>query len=592
LSKILDKTLFYKGSDSPFRARNRHGIAKPLATHYLELMAQDQDTEIEIDPASPDVRQAQTYPRLNRDMMERIAAYGSEETLPAGTMLFARGQRSVDFFVLVEGSIEMFEYDRRQPHVFVTLEPRQFTGELHMFNDRQVLVSGRTGADSRLIRIRRADFRRLTTGEPDIGEIVMRAFVLRRMGLIRHATGGAVLIGSGRGADILRLKRFLTRNGFPHRVLDTDADPAADGFLDCFALTAADLPVVVADCQHVLRNPNNAQLADALGLTEALDPTHAWDVAIVGAGPAGLASAVYAASEGLDTIVIEGMAPGGQAGTSSKIENYLGFPTGISGQALAGRAQIQAQKFGAHLEISRDAVRLDCSGSPFRLTLDDGQVIKARAIVVATGARYRKLDVANYDRFEGQGIHYAATAMEAQLCAGQDAIVVGGGNSAGQAAMFLSRHAAHVHVLVRGEGLAATMSDYLVQRIAQSPRCTLHSHTEITGLDGDERLRGVTWTNLREGRSETRPVGNIFVMIGAEPNTTWLDGCLELDEQGFVRTGKRSDGTPLPSPYMTTKPGVFAVGDVRSGSVKRVAASVGEGSVVVAAIHHYLHPDG
>jgi thioredoxin reductase (NADPH) len=555
-------------------------------------MAQDPETETEIDPASPDVRQAQTYPHLNRDMMERIAGYGGEEALPAGTMLFARGQRSVDFLVLVEGSIEMFDYDRRQPHVFVTLQPRQFTGELHMFNDRQVLVSGRTGADSRVIRVRRADFRRLMTGEPDIGEIVMRAFVLRRMGLIRHATGGAILIGPSHAADTLRLRRFLTRNGFPHRLLDTDADPAADGFLDCFALTPGELPVVIADCRHVLRNPNNAELADMLGLTEALDPDHAWDVAIVGAGPAGLASAVYAASEGLDTIVIEGMAPGGQAGTSSKIENYLGFPTGISGQALAGRAQIQAQKFGAHLEISRDAARLDCSGAPFRLTLDDGQVVKARSIVVATGARYRTLDVPDYARFEGQGIHYAATAMEGQLCLGQEAIVVGGGNSAGQAAMFLSRHAAHVHILVRADGLAATMSDYLIQRIVQSPRCTLHTHSEITGLEGDERLRGVTWTDARDGRTQTRPIGNVFVMIGAEPNTTWLDGCLELDGQGFVVTGKAADGTPLPSPYMTTKPGVFAVGDVRSGSVKRVAASVGEGSVVVAAIHQFLHPDG
>jgi len=555
-------------------------------------MAQEPVTEIEIDPASPDVRQAQTYPHLNREMMERIAQYGAEEALPAGTMLFERGQRSIDFFVLVEGSIELFDYDRRQPHVFSTLEPRQFTGELHLFNDRQVLVSGRTGSDSRIIRIRRSDFRRLTTGEPDIGEIVMRAFVLRRMGLIRHGTGGAILIGPSHAADTLRLRRFLTRNGFPHRVLDTDADPAADGFLDCFSLSADELPVVVADCRNVLRNPNNAELADALGLSETLDPDHAWDVAIVGAGPAGLASAVYAASEGLDTIVIEGMAPGGQAGTSSKIENYLGFPTGISGQALAGRAQIQAQKFGAHLEISREAEALDCSGSPFRLRLDDGQVIKARSVVVATGARYRTLDVADYARFEGQGIHYAATAMEAQLCLGQEAIVVGGGNSAGQAAMFLSRHAAHVHILVRAGGLAATMSDYLVQRIAQSPRCTLHTHSEITGLDGEERLGSVTWTDVRNGNSETRPVCNVFVMIGAEPNTAWLDGCLELDDQRFVCTGRAADGTPLPSPYMTTKPGIFAVGDVRSGSIKRVAASVGEGSVVVAAIHKFLHPEG
>ena len=567
-------------------------IVNLSASKYPAEMAQEPVTEIEIDPASPDVRQAQTYPHLNREMMARIAQYGAEEVLPAGAMLFHRGERSIDFFVLVEGSIEMFDYDRRQPHVFVTLEPRQFTGELHLFNDRQVLVSGRTGTDSRVIRIRRPDFRRLTTGEPDIGEIVMRAFVLRRMGLIRHGTGGAILIGPAHAADTLRLRRFLTRNGYPHRVLDTDADPAADGFLECFSLDLNELPVVIADCQHALRNPNNAQLADALGLSEALDPTHAWDVAIVGAGPAGLASAVYAASEGLDTIVIEGMAPGGQAGTSSKIENYLGFPTGISGQALAGRAQIQAQKFGAHLEISREAEALDCSGSPFRLRLDDGQVIKARSIVVATGARYRKLDVANYARFEGQGIHYAASAMEAQLCLGQEAVVVGGGNSAGQAAMFLSRHAAHVHILVRADGLAATMSDYLVQRIAQSPRCTLHSHSEITGLNGDGRLDSVTWTNVRNGSSETRPVCNVFVMIGAEPNTAWLDGCLQLDDQGFVCTGRAADGMPLPSPYMTSKPGIFAVGDVRSGSIKRVAASVGEGSVVVASIHKFLHPDG
>ncbi len=337
--------------------------------------------------------------------------------------------------------------------------------------------------------------------------------------------------------------------------------------------------------------PGNAALADALGLVEKLEAGHEWDVAIVGAGPAGLAAAVYAASEGLDTIVIEGMAPGGQAGTSSKIENYLGFPTGISGQALAARAQIQAQKFGAHFEISRNVVSLDCAARPYELTADDGQLLKARAVVVATGARYRRLDVANYERFEGQGIHYAATAMEAQLCGGEEVVVVGGGNSAGQAAMFLSRHAAHVHILVRADGLAATMSDYLVRRIAQSPLVTLHARTAITALDGDERLRRVTWAGADGGAEETRAVGNVFVMVGAEPNTTWLEGCLALDDQGFVRTGESQDGSPLPSPYMTSRPGIFAVGDVRSGSVKRVAASVGEGSVVVQAIHRFLHPD-
>ncbi|MDB5392735.1 MAG: Thioredoxin reductase [Rhodospirillales bacterium] len=525
-------------------------------------------------------------------MMERVFAYGSEEAIPANTPVYTRGERSVDFFVVIDGSIEIFDHDRyHEPHVFVTLSERQFTGELNQFNDREVLVSGRAGLDTRVIRIRRADFRRLVTGEPDIGEIVMRAFVLRRVALIRHSAGGTVLIGPAHSADTLRLERFLTRNGYPHKLLDTEVDPGAGGFLDCFSVTPDQLPVVIASGERALRNPSNAALADALGLVEAMDPNSIWDIAIVGAGPAGLASAVYAASEGLGTIVIEAMAPGGQAGTSSKIENYLGFPTGISGQALAARAQIQAQKFGARLEISRHAAALDCSGRPFRLTLDDGQVVQAHAIVIATGARYRKLDVANYAKFEGQGIHYAATAMEAQLCNGEEVVVVGGGNSAGQAAMFLSRHAAHVHILVRADGLAATMSDYLVQRITQSPRITLLARTEITALDGDDRLRHVTWASIGSDESETRPIGNVFVMIGAEPNTGWLDSCLDLDDRGFVRTGKGVDGVPLPSPYMTTRPGIFAIGDVRSGSVKRVAASVGEGSVVVAAIHQFLHPD-
>ena len=555
-------------------------------------MYSDQAIPPELDPADPYAREAQTFPRLSQEMMDRVAAYGREEPVSAGLALFTRGERSVDFFVVVDGSIEIFDEDSHHaPRVFVTLGARQFTGELDLFNDREIFVSGRAGADSRVIRIHRAEFRRLVTGEPDIGEIVMRAFVLRRVGLIRHSTGGTILIGPAHSADTLRMERFLTRNGYPHKLLDTEADPDAGGFLECFSLTSDQLPVVIVSGEQVLRNPSNADLADALGLVEALDPDRVWDVAIVGAGPAGLASAVYAASEGLATIVIEGMAPGGQAGTSSKIENYLGFPTGISGQALAARAQIQAQKFGARLEISREAAGLDCSARPFRLTLDDGQVVKADAVVVATGARYRKLDVANYAKFEGQGIHYAATAMEAQLCAGEEVIVVGGGNSAGQAAMFLSRHAAHVHILVRADGLAATMSDYLVQRIQQSARISLHIRTEITALNGDHRLRSVTWTRAGDRESETRAIGNIFVMVGAAPNTGWLDGCLAVDDQGFVQTGKMTDGTPLASPYMTSRPGIFAVGDVRAGSVKRVAASVGEGSVVVAAIHQFLHPD-
>jgi thioredoxin reductase (NADPH) len=431
--------------------------------------------ESDLDPTDPYLREAQTFPRLSEEMAARVVAYGTQERFPKGTLVFARGERRVDFFFVLDGTIEIFDFDQHgEPNVLTVHTERQFTGELDLFNDRQILVSGRTGVDSRVIRVKRPDFRRLVTGEPDIGEIIMRAFILRRVGLIRHTRGGVVLIGPGHRGDTLRLQRFLTRNGYPHRLLATEVDPDASRFLDCFELTPEQLPVVISPDHRLLRNPSTAALADYLGLTETLDPERVYDVAVVGAGPAGLAAAVYAASEGLGTIVFEGTAPGGQAGTSSKIENYLGFPTGISGQALAGRAQIQAQKFGARLAISRNVAGIDCSDRPFWIKLDDGQTISARAIIVATGARYRKLDVPNYAKFEGQGIHYAATAMEAQLCGGEEVIVVGGGNSAGQAAVFLSRTTAHVHVLVRASGLAATMSDYLVQRIHQSPRsrCT------------------------------------------------------------------------------------------------------------------------
>jgi len=543
-----------------------------------------------IDPSDPMAREAQTFPLLDPGMIDRVARYGSEERFAAGAPVFSRGERSVDFFVVLDGSIEIFDIDADdRPQVFAILRQRQFAGELDLFNERQVLVSARAGEPSVLLRVRRADFRRMVSTESDIGEIVMRAFILRRVGLIRHVHGGVVVVGPAHGADTLRLVQFLTRNAYPLRLLDTEADAEAGGFLDCFSLSAADLPVVVAPGHRVLKNPSLPQLADELGLTETFDHAQVFDLAVVGAGPAGLAAAVYGASEGLQTIVLESLAPGGQAGTSSKIENYLGFPTGISGQALAGRAQVQAQKFGARLALSRAVVGLDCDAAPFTLALDDGESIRARAIVVATGARYRKLDVAGYERFEGAGIYYAATAMEAELCGEQEIVVVGGGNSAGQAAVFLARSAKHVHMLVRGTGLAATMSDYLVQRIERSDRITLYPHSEVTALAGDASLRSVTWTDRQSARETTRPATSVFVMIGAEPNTQWAAGCLDLDPQGFVRTGAQV-GADADSPYATSRPGVYAVGDVRSGSVKRVASGVGEGSVVVQSIHRYLHP--
>ena len=554
----------------------------------------EQPTSIELDPTDPYNRRAQTFPQLSHEMKSRVAAFGSVEDLEEGTYVFRRGDRGVDFFVVIEGSIEILATgDECEAIVIHTHGPRQFTGELDLFNDRQVLVSGRAGPATRVIRIKRPDFRRMVTAEPEIAEIIMRAFILRRVGLIRYSRGGVTVVGSGHSADTLRIERFLMRNGYPHRLLDTDREEDAQSFLDCFELTAAELPVVVTPDHTVFRNPDNAELADALGLTETIDSSTTYDLAVVGAGPAGLAAAVYGASEGLSTIVIEAMAPGGQAGTSSKIENYLGFPTGISGQALAGRAQVQAQKFGARLAISRPAVAIRKNGGSYHVTMEGGVAVSSRAVVIATGARYRKLDVANYEKFEGQGIHYAATAMEASLCSNEEICIVGGGNSAGQAAIFLSRHARHVYMLVRSNGLAASMSDYLIQRIDASPRITLICETEITALEGEHILEHVTWTNRAKGDSETRRIGNVFVMIGAQPNTDWLEGCVNLDAKGFVLTGvdaAEEKRLGVMSPYCTSQAGIFAVGDVRAGSVKRVASGVGEGSVVVQAIHRYLNP--
>ena len=558
---------------------------------YRSRMPADAPTVTTLDPDDPYLREAQTFPRLNEDMARRVAAYGVEEQVSPQVMLFERGQRGVDFFFVVEGRVEVFDIDVcEKPQIIRTHLPGEFTGELDQFNNRRILVSARSLDVGRVVRIKRADFRRLVTGEPDIGEIIMRAFILRRVGLIRHGQVGVHLVGPAHGGDTLRLQRFLTRNGYPHRLLDTEKDPDAGGFLECFELTPDQLPVVILPDHSVLKNPTSGALADALGLTESFEPGTVYDVAVIGAGPAGLAAAVYAASEGLSTIVVESLAPGGQAGTSSKIENYLGFPTGISGLALAGRAQVQAQKFGARLAISRAAAKLDCSVQPYRISLEEGASFGARAVVVATGARYRKLDVPDYATFEGSGIHYAATAMEARLCDGEEVAVVGGGNSAGQAAVFLARNSGHVHILIRGAGLAATMSDYLVQRITTSPKITVHPFTEVTGLAGDKFLSKVTWTERKTAKSETREIANLFVMIGAEPNTEWLSGCLDLDAKGFIETGHKPDAMGLLSPYAASKPGVFAVGDVRANSIKRVAAGVGEGSVVVYAIHRFLHP--
>ena len=527
------------------------------------------------------------FPKLTQEMVSRSMSYGIVEQYAAGITIYSRGVRGVDFLIVLKGSVLIAGPGEDGGETIVTVhDEREFTGELDLFSLREALVTARAATAAEVLRIGRDRFREYVSAEPDIGDIIMRAVILRRMGLIQRVQAGVAIVGSERSADTLRLEQFLSRNGYPYRLVDVDSDPEGDELLQSFSVSASETPVVVSG-ERVYRNPSVSELADALGIAEEVNPTTIFDLAVVGAGPAGLAAAVYAASEGLSTIVIEGNAPGGQAGTSSRIENYLGFPSGISGLELAARAQTQAQKFGAKLAISRNVVRVDCASDPFRLTIEGDLHVNARSVVIASGARYRKLAVPNYGKFEMGGIHYSATAIEARLCANEEVVVVGGGNSAGQAAVFLSAHANHVHILIRGPELAATMSEYLVSRISSSKHITLHTNTEIRALDGDQHLEGVTWVNRTTGETTVKRVGNVFVMIGADPCTEWLRNCVQLDAKGFVVTGI-SDGTQRTSTYRTSRPGIFAVGDVRAGSIKRVASSVGEGSAVIADIHLYL----
>lgn len=432
------------------------------------------------------------------------------------------------------------------------------------------------------------------SAEPDVGEIIMRAFMLRRMGFISHQQASATIITAQLTGDTLRIERFLERNGYPLEILHYENGDGHQLIQD-YEVSTDDLPaVIIHNRKELLRNPSNLQLAKALGLVEKVRLEHTYDVAIVGAGPAGLSATVYAASEGLDTILIEAEAPGGQAGTSSKIENYLGFPLGISGQELASRAQVQAHKFGATISLPFPVQALDCDNRPYRLQLNDEEVLKARAVIVATGARYRKLGLENEDVFEGAGIYYAATAMEGDLCKDEEVVVIGGGNSAGQAAFFLSRFAKHVHILVRGQSLAASMSDYLVQRIDGVSRITLHTETEVITLGGDRHLEKLTWRHNGTGAVEDRAIRHLFLMLGAVPNTQWLQGCLQLDDNGFILTGEdatRSSDWQLGRQAKileTSVPGVFAAGDVRSGSIKRVASAVGEGAMTVSQLHQVV----
>jgi thioredoxin reductase (NADPH) len=535
---------------------------------------------------NPDFRPDLAFAKLTEEMLERIRAYGREETFPANVPLFTHGERQVDMFVVLDGEVDIsLPMADGQSKVIAHHRRLDFSGELNLLTSQGSLVGGRTATQSRLLRIPRNELQKLMRAQGDIANLITSATIWRRIGLLGETTGGVVLVGSANNAETTQIQRFLIRNNYPHRIVEAPPEeaPQPDDDLSDHEPT---LPAVILSDGRTLQRPTITQLADELGITELPDPEMIYDVIVVGAGPSGLAAAVYAASEGLCTLVIESTAPGGQAGTSSKIENYLGFPTGISGQRLASRAQLQALKFGVRFAISRETITAEQIDGIHKLTLAGGIAACSRAVVVASGAQYRKLSVENYGHFENRGIYYAATAMESVLCRDNEVIVVGGGNSAGQAAVFLSGIAKHVHHIVRGKSLASTMSQYLISRIESSSRITLYTDSEIVKLDGESSLEGVTWINRKTGASMTKPIGSAFVMIGAEPNSGWLFGVVRLDKKGFILTGG-ADGFES-TPYATSVPGMFAVGDVRSNSVKRVASAVGEGSVVISDVHRYL----
>ncbi|HEU5232673.1 MAG TPA: FAD-dependent oxidoreductase [Terriglobales bacterium] len=542
----------------------------------------------------------QTFPVLTSAQIERARLAGSIRHVENGEVLFRPGDVGIPMFVLLSGGMEILQPSYLGERLITTHSAGHFTGELSMISGQRCLVLGRVTDAGEFLEIPVNKLRALIARDAELSEMFMRAFILRRLALITHKLGNVILLGSRHSAETLHLREFLDRNGHPHTYVDLDRDKQSQQLLDHFAVKLEDIPLVICNGQNVLRNPSTRELADCLGLNANFDDSEVRDVVIVGAGPAGLGAAVYAASEGLNSLLIETEAPGGQAGSSSKIENYLGFPTGISGQELAARALNQAQKFGARMLIARSAIKLDCAKHPYKLVLDDGAVVATRAIIIATGAHYNKPEIENLEKFEGRGIYYGATHIEAQLCAGDDAVVVGGGNSAGQAAIFVSQIARKVYMLVRGSGLAETMSRYLIQRIAENPNIELLCNTEITKLEGATELERVTWANNITGESVTKPIRHVFVMTGASPRTDWLRGCVALDDKGFILTGRDlepaghgslSASWPLaraPQMLETSLPGVFAVGDVRSGNVKRVASAVGEGAISVHLVHRTL----
>jgi len=537
------------------------------------------------------------FPKLTPVQISRIAAHGRTRSVQSGEVLIEQGDTSVPFFVVITGEVEILRPLGARETLVTVHGPSEFTGEVNMLSGRRSLVRARVTKPGKVIELDQQQMLILVQTDAELSGILMRAFILRRVELIAAGVGDIVLVGSTYSAGTLRIREFLMRNGHPYSYIDLERDPDVQNLLDGFQVSASEIPVLICRGQLALRNPSNQEIADCLGFNESIDQTNVRDLIIIGAGPSGLAAAVYGASEGLDVLMLEASSPGGQAGSSSRIENYLGFPTGISGQELAARAYNQAQKFGAHMLVAR-AARLICDRKPYIIELENGTRISTRTVLIATGAQYRKLPLENLSRFEGAGVYYGATFVEAQLCGGEEVIVVGGGNSAGQAAVFLAQTATHVYMLVRSSGLAASMSRYLIRRIENSPTITLLPQTEIVDLEGGNHLESVYWRNNQTGLTEKHQISHIFVMTGADPNTHWLDGCIALDDKGFIKTGPdllpdnlSAAGWPLTrQPYLleTSLPGVLAVGDVRGGSIKRVASAVGEGSTAISFVHKVL----
>ncbi len=542
-----------------------------------------------------DTRREQMFPKLTAEQIERLKPHGRIIRTTAGQVLFEAGQAHRDMDVVLSGALATTRPGLQGETPIAVATAGDFTGEMSTLRGLGGFTRVCVIEAGEVLSIPESELRTIVQTDSEIMEIFMRAFILRRMGLISQEEGGdVILVGSTASPGTLRLVQFLTRNNYPFAFKDIDTDEDARHCLARFNLQSADLPVVVCRGEVVLKNPSNAEVAACLGMNPQFDAGRVRDAIIIGAGPSGLAAAVYAASEGLDVLVIETVAPGGQAGSSSKIENYLGFPTGVSGLALAGRALVQAQKFGAEVAIATSALRLSCDQVPFHIGLSDGRTVRGRTVIIASGAEYRKIDLDNLADYMGVGVYYAATAVERKLCGEDEVVVVGGGNSAGQAAVYLAGNGRRVHLIVRSDGLAASMSRYLIRRIEDTPNITLHVKTEITRLEGKGRLEKVTWRGA-DGKPETHDIKHVFLMTGAVPNTEWLQGCVALDDKGFVRTGPDLHGNPdgwrLARPPLhleTTIPGIFAVGDVRCGSAKRVAAAVGEGSVCVQLIHRLL----